>query len=136
MASRLTVSSVPEYLASLEPDQSRPLKTVLALVRKLVPKSELVISYGIPAFKTGRVFIYCAAFKRHIGIYPPVRGDARLIKDLKPYANEKGNLSFPLDSPLPEALIERVIKALAKQYAAEPASAPVRKPASKRSRAS
>jgi uncharacterized protein YdhG (YjbR/CyaY superfamily) len=117
MSSRPAFASVPDYLSSLEPAHSKALKSVLALVRKTVPKGEQVISYGIPAFRLGRVFIYCAAFKRHIGIYPPVRGDAKLAKDLKPYANAKGNLSFPLDAPMPMALIARVAKALAKQYA-------------------
>lgn len=117
MSPRQTFASVPEYLSALTPVQAKPLKSILTLVRKSVPKTELVISYGIPAFRNGRVFMYCAAFKRHIGIYPPARGDARLARELKPYANAKGNLSFPLDEPMPMTLIARVAKALAKQYA-------------------
>ncbi|HWL63287.1 MAG TPA: DUF1801 domain-containing protein [Steroidobacteraceae bacterium] len=117
MSPRKTFATVPDYLSTLTPAQSKPLRSILALVRKSVPKAELVISYGIPAFRIDRAFMYCAAFKRHIGIYPPVRGDARLTRELKPYANAKGNLSFPLDEPMPMALIARVAKALAKQYA-------------------
>lgn len=116
MSPRPTFTSVPDYLSSLEPAQARALRRVLALIQKSVPKSTRVISYGIPAFRLDRVFIYCAAFRRHIGIYPPVRGDARLAAALKPYANAKGNLAFPLDEPLPVALIARVAKALARQY--------------------
>ena len=88
---------------------------MLASVRKAVPGATSVISYGIPALKKDRVFIYCAAFKTHIGIYPPVRGDGRLLAALKPYANAKGNLRFPLDDAMPLALIARIAKALAKQ---------------------
>lgn len=117
MSPRPTFTSIPDYLSSLEPAQAKALRRVLALVQKSVPKSTRVISYGIPAFRLDRVFIYCAAFKRHIGIYPPVRGDARLAAALEPYANAKGNLAFPLDEPLPIALIARVAKALARQYA-------------------
>ena len=117
MTTTPTFASVPEYLASLGPVHSRILRTILALVQKTVPNSTRVISYGIPAFEQDRVFIYCAAFKRHIGIYPPVRGDAKLNSALRPYANAKGNLSFPLGEPIPMALIARVAKALAKQYA-------------------
>lgn len=62
VSSRLNFASVPEYLASLDPAHSKVLKSVLSVVRKSVPKSELVISYGIPAFRSGQVFIYCAAF--------------------------------------------------------------------------
>jgi uncharacterized protein YdhG (YjbR/CyaY superfamily) len=117
MSARRIHATVPDYLASLEPEQARALKRVLALVRKSVPGSHRVISYGIPAFRQDRVFIYCAAFRRHIGIYPPVRDNARLVRSLKPYANAKGNLRFPLDEPMPMQLIARVAKALAKQYA-------------------
>jgi uncharacterized protein YdhG (YjbR/CyaY superfamily) len=117
MSARPKVSSVPDYLALLPPDQVRVLKRLFGLIRKSVPGSTQVISYGIPAFKQDKVFIYCAAFKSHIGIYPPVRGDERLITALKPYANTKGNLRFALDKPIPYALIARVAKALAKAYA-------------------
>jgi uncharacterized protein YdhG (YjbR/CyaY superfamily) len=117
MGARPTHTTVQDYLVALEPDQARALRRILALIRKSVPGSQRVISYGIPAFKKDRVFIYCAAFKRHIGIFPPVRDDARLVETLKPYANAKGNLRFPLDAPLPLPLIARVAKALARQYA-------------------
>ncbi len=116
MSTRPAFTSVSEYLSALTPAQAKALKRVLALVQKSVPRSTRVISYGIPAFRQERVFLYCAAFKRHIGLYPPVRDDARLRAALAPYANAKGNLSFPLAEPLPMALIGRVAKALAKQY--------------------
>jgi uncharacterized protein YdhG (YjbR/CyaY superfamily) len=115
MASRPKVATVDEYLSLLAPEQARQLKRVIATVRKAVPGCTQVISYGIPAFKRDKVFIYCAAFKSHIGIYPPVRGDARLIAALKPHANPKGNLRFPFDERMPHRLIARVAKALAKE---------------------
>lgn len=116
MSPRPVFASVQEYLASLEPPQRKALKQVLAQVRKAVPGTTAVISYGIPAFRRqGRVFIYCAAFRHHIGIYPPVRGNAPLQKALKGHANARGNLAFPLDEALSPALIIRIAKALAVQ---------------------
>jgi uncharacterized protein YdhG (YjbR/CyaY superfamily) len=106
--------TIPQYMAALTDEQARALKRVLALVRKTVPGCTQLISYRIPAFKVDRVFMYCAAFKSHIGIYPPVRGDARLQAALQPYANAKGNLRFPLDEPIPWPLVARVAKSLAK----------------------
>lgn len=117
MTTRTRFASVADYLAALSPAQRRELKRILALVKKSVPGSEQVISYGVPAFRKDRVFMFCAAFKSHIGIYPPVRGDARLRQALERYANAKGNLRFPLAEPLPLPLIRRVAKALARQYA-------------------
>jgi uncharacterized protein YdhG (YjbR/CyaY superfamily) len=130
-----TFATVSDYLSALEPERSRVLRRILVLVQKSVPNSTRVISYGIPAFRKDRVFVYCAAFKRHIGIYPPVRGNARLVAALAPYANAKGNLSFPLDEPMPMALIARVAKALARQYAQQKRAGSKRKVRKKSARA-
>jgi len=130
---RPKITSFEDYLAQVPPEQARALKRLFALIKRAVPRSTPVISYNIPAFKLERVFMYCAAFKSHIGIYPPVRGDARLIATLKPYANAKGNLRFPLSEPMPYALIARVAKALAKSNGGK-AGVP-RKAARKRAKA-
>jgi uncharacterized protein YdhG (YjbR/CyaY superfamily) len=52
--------------------------------------------------------VYFAAFKNHIGLYPPVSGNARIEKAVAPYAGEKGNLRFPFDKPIPYDLIARI----------------------------
>ena len=66
----------------------------------------------MPAYRSRRVFFFFAAFKEHIGISPPVRKDAALIREPDPYRGPKGNLSFPLAEPLPLELIGRVAQAL------------------------
>jgi uncharacterized protein YdhG (YjbR/CyaY superfamily) len=119
MAARPKISTVSEYLKLLPPPRRSLLRRVFALIRKSVPGSAPVISYGIPAFKLEKVFIYCAAFKSHMGIYPPVRADARLLAALRPYAGPKGNLRFAFDEPMPYALIARVARSLAKQRDAD-----------------
>jgi uncharacterized protein YdhG (YjbR/CyaY superfamily) len=40
-----------------------------------------------------------------------VRAGAKLLRDVKRYAGEKGSLRFPLDEPIPYALIQRIVKA-------------------------
>ena len=66
--------------------------------------------------------MYFAAFKKHIGLYPPVRGDDRLLAAVSRYAGEKGNLQFPLDKPIPYELIERIVKLRLKQKLAKAAA--------------
>ena len=73
----------------------------------------------MPAFKQRGIHVYFAAFKSHIGLFPPVRGDARLARALARYAGPKGNLKFPLDAPMPYALIKRIVRLRAKQDAAK-----------------
>jgi uncharacterized protein YdhG (YjbR/CyaY superfamily) len=88
-------------------------------VRKAAPAAEETISYQIPAFTQDGVLVYFAAFKTHIGLYPPVRGDAAIQKAVAPYAGEKGNLRFPLDEPIPYALITRIVKLRLRQNLAK-----------------
>lgn len=105
------------YIEAASPEARPVLAEIRQLVERVVPDATPTISYQIPAFRRERVFIYFAAFKSHIGIYPPLQGDDALEPDLLPYRGEKGNLRFPLSKPVPYALIERVVEALAQQYA-------------------
>ena len=112
------------YLAAVSEPVQPVLREILARVQALIPDAQPCISYQMPAFRAGpangraqgKVFFYCAAFKHHIGVYPPVTVDAALVEELAPWRNDKGNLAFPLNQPMPFALIERVALALATQY--------------------
>ena len=112
----MSAMTIDDYIKAAS-DRARPvLKKIRSIVRKAAPDATETISYRMPAFKLeGRILVYFAAFKNHIGLFPPVRGDARIEKALKPYAGEKGNLRFPFDEPMPYALIERIVKLRVKQ---------------------
>jgi uncharacterized protein YdhG (YjbR/CyaY superfamily) len=84
-------------------------------IKQAAPNAQETISYKIPAFTLNGTLVYFAAFKKHIGFYPPVRGDAKLEKSISTYAGEKGNLQFPLDQPIPYGLIETIVKLRVKQ---------------------
>ena len=90
-------------------------------VRKAAPDAREVISYRMPALEQHGILVYFAAFKHHIGFYPPIRGDARLEKAASRYAGERGNLRFPLDAPMPLPLIERLTRHRVKQNLARAA---------------
>lgn len=116
--SRKTPASVDAYVAGFPPDVRSVLERLRTTVRSLLPDARETISYGIPTYKRHGTVVHFAAFKAHVGLYPPVRGDAKLEKALARYANDKGNLRFPLDEPLPMPLIERVVRHQAKRDAA------------------
>jgi uncharacterized protein YdhG (YjbR/CyaY superfamily) len=107
------------YFASVAPEARQLLVSIQSTVASLLPNAARCISYDMPAFRAKRVFFYFAAFKKHIGVYPPVTQDAELVRELAPYRNEKGNLSFPLSEPLPIELIGRVALALHREYCSE-----------------
>jgi uncharacterized protein YdhG (YjbR/CyaY superfamily) len=84
-------------------------------IRNAAPDVQETISYNIPTFALKGALVHFAAFKKHIGFFPPVRGDTRFEKAASSYAGEKGNLRFPLDQPIPCGLIERLVKLRVKQ---------------------
>ena len=104
-----TPASIDEYIAASSPAVRPILKEIRRTISTAAPEAAELISYRMPAFRLHGILVYFAAFKNHIGLFPPVSGDARLEKALAPYAGPKGNLKFPLDRPIPYALIKRVV---------------------------
>lgn len=116
MTTRQTFASVDEYIDAADPKVREILRTIRNSVVASVPGATECISYQMPALRHKKVFFYFAAFKSHIGVYPPVQ-DQDLVAELAPYSGPKGNLQFPLNEPMPYALINRVARSLAQQYA-------------------
>jgi uncharacterized protein YdhG (YjbR/CyaY superfamily) len=114
-ATRSKPANIDEYISAFSPEVQVILQQVRRVVRSAAPDAREVISYQMPALKQHGVLVYFAAFKNHIGFFPPVRGDARLEKEAAPYAGEKGNLRFPLDQPVPFELIKRLTECRVKQ---------------------
>lgn len=112
---RTTPRDMDEYVSGFSPEVRLILEQIRSTIRRAAPGAQETISYQIPAFRQNGVLVYYAAFKKHIGFYPPVRGDAALEKAVGRYAGEKGNLRFPLDEPIPYALIARIVKLRARQ---------------------
>ena len=92
------------------------LIAIRATVKKAAPKAEERISYRMPAFFLDGALVYFAAFKKHIGFYPPVRDKLLLSQAIK-YAGPKGNLKFPLSEPMPLSLITKIVKSRIKENA-------------------
>ncbi len=110
MPKRPMPKSIDEYIATSPPEVQPLLKKIRKTIRDAAPQAEETISYGMPAFKQRGVLVYFAAFKKHIGLYPPVRGDANLMREAAPFAGDKGNLKFLLKEAIPYALIRRIVK--------------------------
>ena len=118
MASDRDNPAVSAYIAAFAPDVQTILERIRRTARAAAPAAEELISYRMPALRQGGILIYFAAFKAHIGVFPPVSGDPGLERDLAPYAGSKGNLRFPLARPVPYGLIARIVRFRVKQNAA------------------
>lgn len=109
-AQRIIPRSIDEYIAAQPAKAQAILRRIRRTIARAAPAAQETISYRIPTFTLNGALVHFAAFKAHIGLYPPVRGDARLEKALAPYAGAKGNLRLPLDQPIPYGLIARLVK--------------------------
>lgn len=114
--------NVESYIATFPKPVQVLLTTVRRTIRAAAPNATEVISYNMPAFRQQGMLVYFAGFKGHIGLYPPIRGNAALAKAAARYAGPKGNLKFPYDQPLPLALIGRIVRHKVKQDLARAAA--------------
>jgi uncharacterized protein YdhG (YjbR/CyaY superfamily) len=112
-------ASIAQYIAANSPAVRPILKSLRATIKQAAPDAEEIISYRMPAFRLHGILVYFAAFKNHIGLFPPVKGDAKLEAAVAKYAGPKGNLKFPLDRPIPYSLIARIVKFRAKRNRAK-----------------
>lgn len=100
-----------EYIAAFPQNVKDVLEKIRREIRESAPKAEGAISYGIPAFRlNGRVLVYFAAWKNHIGFYPIPSGTEAFKKELAPYKQGKGSVQFPFDKPIPYDLIEKIVR--------------------------
>lgn len=113
---------IDEYISRFPADVRAILEKVRAAIGRAAPEATETIGYQMPAFKQHKMLVYFAAWKKHIGLYPPISGDKALEKAVARYAGPKGNLQFPLDEPIPYGLIERVVKLRVKQDTAKAAA--------------
>lgn len=137
MAKAVPLTEIDRYIARFPAETQAVLKKVRESIRNAAPDATEVISYQMPAFKRHGILVYFAAWKKHIGLYPPISGNKALEKAVARYAGSKGNLQFPLDEAIPYTLIERIVKLRVKQDAEKTAakrkkkSQPARKPRAK-----
>ena len=102
--------NIDEYIAGFPADVQAILGKIRMTVRVAAPEAKETIKYRMPTFVLQGDLVFFAAFKRHIGFYPPVTGLQKLRNELAPYEGPKGSLKFPLDRPIPYELIGTIVK--------------------------
>ncbi|MBN9120256.1 MAG: DUF1801 domain-containing protein [Planctomycetes bacterium] len=117
MAKAKKPADIDGYISQFLSDVRAVLQNVREAIRRAAPDAEETISYQMPAFRQHGILVYFAAWKEHVGLYPPISGDSAIERAVARYAGPKGNLQFPLDEPMPLALIERIVKLRVKQDA-------------------
>ena len=68
--------TIDEYNAGFPPEKRAILEKIRTTIRDAAPDAKEVISYRMPTFTQDGVLVHYAAFKNHIGLYPPVSSSA------------------------------------------------------------
>ena len=104
-------ANIDEYI-SLQPSEVQPLlQKVREAIRDAAPGAAEYISYAMPSFKyNGKILVYFAAHKSHIGFYATPTANVAFKKELAGYKSSKGAVQFPFDRPVPYDLILRMVQ--------------------------
>ncbi|MRR23483.1 hypothetical protein EG830_10960 [bacterium] len=104
-------ANIDEYI-SLQPLEVQPLlQKVREAIRDAAPGAAEYISYAMPSFKyNGKILVYFAAHKSHIGFYATPTANVAFKKELAGYKSSKGAVQFPFDRPVPYDLIRRMVQ--------------------------
>ncbi len=78
MAKPQKPQDIDGYISQFPADMRAILEKVRATIRHAAPDAKEVISYQMPAFKQHEILVYFAAWKKHIGLYPPISGNKTL----------------------------------------------------------
>ncbi len=105
--------TIDEYIKSFPKERQAILKEVRDLIRKLLPKVEEAIKYGMPTVRLNdKNLFHYALMKKHFGFYPAPSGVKAFEDEFKKkgYKYSKGAVQFPLDEKLPLAIMTKIIK--------------------------
>jgi uncharacterized protein YdhG (YjbR/CyaY superfamily) len=106
-----TFRNIDEYIMTLSNEMQLTLQDIRKLVHEIVPDVTETISYQMPTFKLGKVYLlHVAAWKDHIGLYPTPDGITAFEEELRPYKSAKGSVRFPLNKPIPYELIRKIVR--------------------------
>jgi len=104
--------TIDEYHRTFPADMQERMQHIRKIVKQVAPQAEEVISYQIPAFKIGKIFlIFYSAYAAHISLSSP--WSQALLKEfqseLKNFKVSKSAIQFPAKDALPLDLIKRIV---------------------------
>lgn len=103
--------NVDEYIALAAQDIQGRLLELRAVIRKIAPKAEEKISYGMPFYEYKGRLVYFGVQKQYIGLYIPPPIIKNHAKELKGFFTTKSAIHLSNDKTLPIALIKKLVKA-------------------------
>ncbi|MFD1318801.1 iron chaperone [Loigolactobacillus zhaoyuanensis] len=104
------MKTIDDYIATLAPMQLEVAQIMRELLHDAAPQATETIAYNMPAIKqNGRVLVYFAPAKQHLGFYPTPDPIVAFADQLQAYPTSKGTIQFPYGQPLPVKLIKQIV---------------------------
>ncbi len=109
----VNAATIDEYLAGLPADRAATLERLRRIILEEAPGAQECFSYGMPAFRFGRlVLVAFAARSGHLALYPMSGGIVSAFAgDLDGFDTSKGTIRFQPWNPLPDELVRRIVRA-------------------------
>lgn len=114
----MSAKSIDEYLEGVQPAQRAALEKLRGQVAAAAKGAQECISYGLPAFRRGRVVCGFGATQKHCALY--MFSDSivdAFTADLADFDTSKGTVRFQPSTPLPESLVKKLVKARLRECA-------------------
>lgn len=99
------------YAAGFPPDVELILERLRETIEAAAPDIEIGFKYGMPVFRFGGTYLYVAAWKKHIGLYPVFPAPAKLEKEIAPLRSGKDTVKLPFNKPIPYDLVAKIAAA-------------------------
>jgi uncharacterized protein YdhG (YjbR/CyaY superfamily) len=107
--------TVDEYVETAPEGAQGKLREMRALLKKVVPKAEEKLKWGVPVFEEGRILFSYSAHKTHLNFMPTGPAMEHFNEELARFKTGKDTIQFPYDKPLPKVLIRKIAAFRAKQ---------------------
>ena len=105
--------TIDQYITAYPSDVQERLNLLRQLVYETVPELEEFISYQMPAFKyKGKILLYFAAYKNHIGVYAMPNANEVFADELATLGlkTSKGTIQLPYNKPIPVELLRDIVR--------------------------
>lgn len=103
--------TVAGYIAGLPPDVEFVMDRIREIMHGLAPEVTESIKYDMPKFDYAGTYLYVAAWKKHIGLYPVYEASPAREREIAPYRARKDTVQFFYKNPMPYDLIEQIARA-------------------------
>lgn len=103
---------VDDYLKQATSAQLAEFERISKIAQEVIPDMEIVISYGVIAFKSGKKSVlYFGVYKTHMSLYPASDEMAAAVgEEVARRRVSKGTLHFNEKEPIPEPALREIIE--------------------------